>query len=279
MKKNILKIIIAYHKPSFLLKSNIYLPVHVGRNIAMQNTKDGKVSKKDYKWLMRNLIGDNTGKNISDKNREWCELTGIYWAWKNYDKIGNPDYIGFMHYRRFFDFGDYYKNSDIKNFVKKYDFMILGRSPHDDYYKNNYNQYKLSEYHHIEDFEKALNIAKHLYPKYSEAIDNYLKLDYAHFCNMFIMKRELFFEYCEWLFSILEQLEKEIDITNYNVQERRLFGYIAERLTGIFYFHFKQKENAKFKELPMLSPKKLAKINFKFRVYKLIKKLRPLYFD
>lgn len=44
------------------------------------------------------MIGYNTGYNISDKNREYCKLTGIYWAWKNYDKLENPDYIRFIPY-------------------------------------------------------------------------------------------------------------------------------------------------------------------------------------
>ena len=106
---NIIKILISYHKPYSLLKNKIFLPVHVGRDVAMEKSKDGKIALKDYNWLIKNLIGDNTGENISYKNREWCELTAIYWAWKNYDKIGNPSYIGFMHYRRFFEFDNYKK--------------------------------------------------------------------------------------------------------------------------------------------------------------------------
>ena len=163
MKKNILKILIAYHKPSFLLKNDIYLPIHVGRSIAMHNTKDGTISQKDYKWLIKNLIGDNTGNNISNKNREWCELTGIYWAWKNYGKIGNPNYIGFMHYRRFFLFDNCKNKKNLENYIKNYDFMILEHFPLEKCYKNNYEQYKNAEYHHIKDFEKALEITKVFY--------------------------------------------------------------------------------------------------------------------
>ena len=65
------------------------------------------MSEEDYKWMLENMIGDDTGDNISDKNREYCELTGIYQAWKNYDKLGNPDYIGFIHYRRLLVFNEY----------------------------------------------------------------------------------------------------------------------------------------------------------------------------
>lgn len=72
----------------------------------MQASKDGEISKEDFEWMCGNMIGDDTGDNISHLNRYFCELTGIYWAWKNYDKLGNPDYIGFMHYRRHFIFNE-----------------------------------------------------------------------------------------------------------------------------------------------------------------------------
>ena len=52
------------------------------------------------------MIGDNTGDNISKLNSHYCELTAMYWAWKNMDKLNNPDYIGFMHYRRLFNFNN-----------------------------------------------------------------------------------------------------------------------------------------------------------------------------
>lgn len=71
--------------------------IHLVRTLKEKETKDVKVLKEDYNWLIENMIGDDTGDNVYDKNREYCELTGIYWAWKNYDKLGNPDYIGFMH--------------------------------------------------------------------------------------------------------------------------------------------------------------------------------------
>ena len=95
-----IKILVGYHKPSKLYKSDIFVPIHLGRAVASQVSKDGQLNSKDYQWLLENMIGDDTGDNISQLNRQFSELTGIYWAWKNYDKIGNPEYIGFMHYRR-----------------------------------------------------------------------------------------------------------------------------------------------------------------------------------
>lgn len=41
---------------------------------------------------------DNTGDNISDRNRQMCELTAMYWIWKNAD----AEVVGIEHYRRRF---------------------------------------------------------------------------------------------------------------------------------------------------------------------------------
>ena len=79
--KNI-KVIIATHKNYKMPEDELYLPVHVG-----------KEGKNDIGYQ-----GDNTGDNISRKNPYFCELTGLYWAWKNLD----TDYIGLVHYRRHF---------------------------------------------------------------------------------------------------------------------------------------------------------------------------------
>lgn len=76
----------------------------MSRALATQSSKYGSMSEEDYKWMLDNMIGDDTGDNIFHLNRSLNELTAVYWAWKNYDKWGNPDYIGFMHYRRHLNF-------------------------------------------------------------------------------------------------------------------------------------------------------------------------------
>ena len=108
------KILVCYHKKERLFKNEVLTPVHCGREIAFQKSKDGTISNKDYQWLLDNTIGDNTGENISELNREVNEMTALYWAWKNYEQLGNPDYIGLMHYRRFLDLS---AHLSINNFV------------------------------------------------------------------------------------------------------------------------------------------------------------------
>jgi hypothetical protein len=92
--KNI-KLIVATHKKFQMPKdTNMYLPLHVGR--------EGKVNL--------GYVGDNTGDNISKLNPYYCELTGLYWAWKNLDY----DYLGLVHYRRYFTNKSLSYNDDIK---------------------------------------------------------------------------------------------------------------------------------------------------------------------
>ena len=95
-----------------------------------------------------------------------------------------------------------------------------------------YKHYK--ENHHIEDLDLAISILKDKYPEYATTADAYLKMSYVNLCNMFIMPRNMFFEYCSWLFDILQEFEYKVDLS-----DKRLF--ISERLTGIFIEHQKRK--------------------------------------
>ena len=243
-----IKILIAYHKRSTLFKDDVLTPIHVGRAIANKNGPD-------YQWLLDNMIGDDTGDNISSKNASYNELTALYWAWKNYDKLGNPDYIGLMHYRRHLIFNpddksivkninkikdDYfdviqYTKEHLETLLTRYDF-IYNRG----HVSSVYEQYK--NHHRIEDLDLAIKILKRKYPSYSATANKYMKKSYGCFANMFILPKKEFFKYCEFIFSIISEFESKVDLTN-----RRLF--ISERLTGIFI----EKLSKKMKALPLSS--------------------------
>ena len=122
--KNV-KILVAYHKPAPLLKSDVLVPIHLGRSLGCETSKDGILSSSDYQWMLDNMIGDDTGDNISHLNRFFNEMTAIYWAWKNYDKLGNPDYIGLMHYRRVFSLEPevYQTQENINKVIDNKDFI------------------------------------------------------------------------------------------------------------------------------------------------------------
>ena len=233
------KILVSYHKKDGLLKNSVLTPINAGRANAVAL---GKENKPDLPWLLKNTIGDNTGENISPKNSYYNEMTSVYWAWKNMDKLGDPDYIGHFHYRRHLYFKDGKKSV--------YELGDLG----DDYLEqlgftderlqelcHNYDliapkpQWRKSAYEHfrrnfnIEELDTAIDILKEKFPEYSESADKYLASSGLYFCNIFIMSKELFSEYGNYIFPIMEEFESRIDMT---AEGKRM--YISEWLTGIF---------------------------------------------
>ncbi len=237
------KLLICYHKPDVLLQDEVLTPIHVGRALARQ--KRGE-NDPDFRWMCEHMIGDDTGENISEKNASYNELTALYWAWKNYDRLGDPDYIGLMHYRRHFIFRP---ASDVVEEVDAIDATYFQRIhynaegmahlfddcdyvAHLGHVDNVYEHYRAN--HHIEDLDRALRILYARYPRYKKSAERFLRSSYGNFCNMFIFPRKIFFEYCSWLFDILGQFERETDLT-----DKRLF--ISERLTGIYIENLKRR--------------------------------------
>lgn len=252
-KSTKMKLLVCYHKPSNLLKDEILTPIHVGRALARERMDP---ESESYQWLMQHLIGDDTGENISRKNGSYNEMTALYWAWKNYQELGNPDYIGLMHYRRHFilqegeidvvpfdEMGEHYFDEihysveNMQKLVRGCDFIAhIGKVKHV------YRHYL--ENHRKEDLDLAFEILYEKYPAYREVAEEYLNGDYSNFCNMFIFSREIFFEYCAWIFSILEEFERRVDI-----REKRLF--ISERLSGVFIAKRMKEKKLKYKVVPI----------------------------
>lgn len=253
-KKNI-KIMLAYHKPDRLVKNDILVPIHVGRDIAFEKSKDGQISTKDYEWLVKNCIGDNTGDNISRQNRYFCELTATYWVWKNYDKLGNPDYIGLMHYRTFFDLYDYAKqngiSTDLKDFGYNQEFLQDILDKYDGVISKKLNLKKdLNQFWELEEYNKKYFNLSNDYHK--NLYDMFLQFnDDKHFKNMFILKREDFFEYCENLFSILFELREKFPNDKVICGERKM-GYLSEIVSSLFFMYLYKTKHRKILELPWL---------------------------
>jgi len=223
------KIFIATHKEANFPNIEGYIPIQVGAA------------------LHDNLgyLSDDKGNNISKKNLNYCELTGLYYIWKN-EKC---DVVGLTHYRRYFfksvlgtKLKDVLSINKINSVLDKYDVIM----PKKDCFKVTIKeQYK--KIHNTEDLDKCGEIIKKKYPKY---YDSYVKVmnSKSMYCyNMFIMKKEYFDKYMEWLFSILFELEKNIDISGYDKYNQRIFGFLSERLFNVWL----DKENLKIKEYPV----------------------------
>ncbi len=258
-----IKIFVSYHDKHKIIKSDIITPIQTGCANAPE--------------LFKGMLRDDDGENISDKNDRYNELSAQYWVWKNYKKIGNPDYVGFMHYRRHFIFDDWIgienhtwlpgssvyfvpfihnkylqhisdksivdciKNTDCI-VIKQYDVKNLGVQTCRDQYLNLEGQ-------RPEWFDIFVKTALKLYPEYKDEIKIIKDGSMQYLCNMFVMKRDLFNEYSEFCFKILDAVDKQIDSSNLNTKESRFLGYFGEFLLSIFVFHLYKHKKVCIKEL------------------------------
>ena len=250
-----IKIFISHHKNSEILSSKILTPIQVNAELAE--------TKFD-------MIGDNSGDNISIKNPSYCELTAQYWAWKNYE----ADYYGFMHYRRHFIFSHsklpddvahmvhfpvmdstYIKkcgldDGTIEQFVEGYDCILpYPVNMHDFHQPNNRIQFPEIQYQYLENFDIAISIVKEIHPDFSSEVDEFINSTEAYWYNMYIMKKELFNRYNEWLYPILYEIEKRIDHSKFSIDEMRFIGFMAERLFSIFMIRIKKETAYKIRHL------------------------------
>ncbi len=253
-----IKILVACHKQVPTFESDIITQIQVGA----ANSKE----------KFEHMLYDDSGDNISQKNPYYCELTAQYWAWKNL----NIDYYGFFHYRRYLNFSskrysvdpwgnvleekitqkmqEKYALTDdkIMQSVDGYDLVIseeknIRKMPGNS--RTVYEQYKNGNSLHIKDLDTICEIINTRYPEYREDLKKYLNGTTTCLCNMYIMKKELFFEYMQWLFDILTEFEARTDMSDYSVEGSRTPGHLAERLLTLFYFHVKRTRKLKIKTM------------------------------
>ena len=250
-----IRIIVATNKPYHIAKDKMYLPIQVG---AAQNVSIG-------------FRQDDEGENISLKNAHYCELTGLFWAWKNLD----ADYIGLCHYRRYLSsrkISRFFtcKSQRILTLPEAEKLLIqapiLLPKKRSYWIETTYSQYVHA--HYESDLVKTKAIIEDIYPEYKQAFDKVMSRRSGHHFNMFVMRRDLLERYCEWLFDILFELEKRVDISGYSTYNQRLFGFIGERLLDVWL----AKESFPYLELPVVFmekqhwPKKI--LNFLWRKFR-----------
>lgn len=214
----------------------------------------------------------DTGKNgdISAKNKEYCELTVQYYAYKN----EGCDYYGFCHYRRFFGTstlsGAYVttgkpkskllaSESEIMELLKSND-IILPRA--ENVGLTAYEKYISSKHQFEKDLQLFIKIVCEKAPYLSAFVDEYMQGYEQYFCNMFIMRADIFKEYSALLFSILEELDKRKEMHGY-FEADRTNGYLGERFLGIYALYLKS-QGVKIAHLPRVdaySPLKKRIIN------------------
>ena len=222
---------IATHKKYRMPENKLYVPIQVGCAFN---------KKTDY-------IGDDYKINISEKNKNFCELTGIYNVWKN----RKTDIVGLVHYRRYFfkknnikELDKIINEDDLNTFFRKYD-VILPEKKYIGKY-NVMNEYKSN--HGTNDLEKCGELIQRLYPEYMEAFNTVMDRKSFYLYNMFITRWKFFDNYSKWLFDILFELEKELDITNYSEYNKRVYGFLSERLFNVW---LEKHKNLRIKEIPV----------------------------
>lgn len=231
-------ILIATHKEYTMPKDSMYLPIHVGKELSCVELP---------------YCTDNTGEHISKKNPHYCELTALYWAWKNLKS--DYDYIGMVHYRRHFvkkkplpfsknKFSYIITKKEIDSLLRNFDVLLPKQRNY--YIETNYSHYIHA--HPVESIEKAREIIHQLFPEYDTSFQTVMNRRKAHMFNIFVMKQEIFDAYCNWLFTILFELEKKLDISSYDNYNQRIFGFVSELLLDVYLLQ----NNLSYKELPVL---------------------------
>lgn len=222
------------HKKYKMPQDKIYCPLQVGK--APQIT---------------GYLRDDSGENIALKNPNYCELTGQYWAWKN----RQADVKGLVHYRRLFTNGQNpYGSKESKHnklldeetlatLLQQYDLILPKKRNY--YIETLWSHYEHS--HNIEGLEVTREVIAEKYPAYLSAFEQVMKRKKAHMFNMMIAKSKIFDEYSAWLFDILFEVEKRVDISGYSPSEARIFGYISELLLDVWI----EVNRPKYCELPV----------------------------
>lgn len=232
-----IKLLVAAHKKYQMPNDSIYLPLHVGA---------------EGKNQIEGFTPDNTGDNISSKNPYYCELTGLYWAWKNLD----ADYIGLCHYRRYFSLAKKIPKTENEKFkvvlsktqleekLANYDIILPKQRNY--YIETIYNHYKHTMY--IEPLDIAGQVLSEKYPEYVKEFEGLKHTTKMHAFNMFIMKKEMLDKYCTWLFDVLGEVEKRVDTSQYTDFHKRFFGRISERLLDVWI----KTNGYKYAEIPVI---------------------------
>lgn len=254
------------------------------------NVRCGAVYDKRKPEEYGNMLGDNTGDNISSKKNQYSELTVQYWAWKNQD----ADYYGLCHYRRYLSFAtEDFKTDELNQIECKYlnkknmkkfglldqdkmikiisDYDVVCNSSYDvkkvhvpsfrrkkcvkellEYATSNARNWNNKPLFPKGTFDILLNIVEKMYPQYYRDCHDYLYGNKLRGYNCFIMKKELFTQFCDFEFNVLREFEKEMDFTWFPESMARDVGYMGEILYGTFINYLYRQRKYKIKELKIV---------------------------
>lgn len=205
---------IAAHKACRMPAADGYIPLQVGA---------ARGERLPY-------TGDDSGDNISEKNPTYCELTGLYWVWKNTD----DDYKGLVHYRRLFvERGRILSPTRIRDLLATHD-VIVART---EYLRESAAQEFALHSGRARDLVLLRRAVAAVDDTVLPAYDRVMAGNRLSLYNMLIARREWYDRYCAWLFAVLATMEPQVDMTGYSAYERRLYGFLGERLLNVYIEH------------------------------------------
>ena len=216
------KMYVVTHKTAVIPCLKDYVPILVGADI--------------HPEIIEYETVDNLGINISKKNPNYCELTGIYWVWKN----TYSDIIGISHYRRYFT-----RNSILCNpklYLTIDEASILLEKKRIILPKVRYSPTSIisaiNRAPNLNDVKEMYHAIASCFPQYIDDYLWYLRQNEAHLYNMFVMKWSDFSDYCNWIFTILDYIEARHDMNAETDSYRlRLYGFLSERLISVWVHH------------------------------------------
>lgn len=213
-----IKIFVMTHKLFEGPKDAMYVPLQVGH--ALRGTLD------------ESYLRDDEGEdNISEQNPFFSELTGMYWIWK---QCRDTDYVGVCHYRRFPVIKDggterLMTEKDCERILKEYDLITTEKlTLHSNYYEG------FAVDHNLYDLQVTAQVVEEKYPEYAECFERLVHGNQVYFGNICVMSKKLYDKYCEWLFTILFEVQRRIDVTGYDGYRKRVFGFLSEFLQMVW---------------------------------------------
>lgn len=190
-------------------------------------------------------LTDDIGENISARNVNYCELTALYWIWKNRlagahvetahtsEVIGihapsSDAYAGVYQYRRLLDIND----AQLAH-LAAYDVDVVLPYPtmcEPDIFEHHERYVKSS------DWDAMVQALEELHPEYMETYHRIFKGNYMYNYNILLAKETVLCDYCAWLFPILERTEELSDPKGWERADRYI-GYLGENLETLYFMH------------------------------------------
>lgn len=247
---------IAAHKTYRIPADPMYVPIQAGAKgkptISMERIVEHPDHEKET--VHERARRDDTGDNISELNPYYCELTCLYWAWKNTDS----DALGLTHYRRHFKsphasgkdpFDQILTGQEAEKLLKEHDIVLPKRR--DYVIASVYKHYAST--HYAKDLDAMRRIIARRQPACLDAFDRHMKETSGHMFNMFIMKRDKADEYLRFLFPLLDELYRQTDMSQYDAFQARMIGRISELLLDVWI----EANGYDYVEVPVVSMEKV----------------------